>query len=107
MEASSRQRDISVKAGLWILFRVYLNHPAHFSAIFGGNPGGVDAERLDIVGLNLGSKTWRAIVSQRNVVHHELGLILGAARVKYSVPFIEPTGLRIDQFLQRAARNRA
>lgn len=97
---------MAMKTRLRILYGIDLDHAAHFPAVFGRNSGGVDAERLDLVGFNLRSKARRAIVGEGNAVHHELRLILGAAGMEHGVPFIEPARLRVNEVLQGASRNR-
>ena len=85
-----------MKAGLGILQGVDFDNAAHFAAVFSGNAGGVDAERLNVVGVNGGAEAGRAIVGERNTIDDKLGLVLGTARVEDGVAFVEPAGLGVD-----------
>ena len=56
-EAAARQYGFAVEALTGILAGDHLDDTAHFSSILGGNARGVDAHRLDVIGLDLRSKT--------------------------------------------------
>ena len=85
---------------------VDFHNSAHLSAVFGGNAGGVDGKRVDIISFDFGAGTGRTIVGERDSVNHELGLILGAAGMENGVAFVEPAGLGVDEIWKRAARER-
>jgi hypothetical protein len=78
---------------------VELDDTAHFSTILGGDTGGVDTHRLDVVCADVGTKAGRTIVSERNAVDDELGLVFLASRMEDGVAFVEPARLRIHQIL--------
>ena len=104
IKAAAGKHHLAVKTRLRILQRVDLDHASHFPAIFRGNAGGVDAHRLHVVRFNLRSEAGRAIIRQRDAIHHKLRLILRAARMQHGIAFVQPAGLRIHQILQRTAR---
>ena len=95
-----------MKAGLRVTESIDLDHATHFPAIFSGEPRGVDAHRIDIVGANLRPEAGGAIVRQRNAVNHELRLILRAARVQHGIAFVKPAWLSVHQVLHRTAGQR-
>ena len=92
-----------MEAGLRVLRGVDLDDAAHLAAVFGGDAGGVDAERLDVVGFDLGAEAGGAIVGEGDAVDDELGLIFRAAGMEDGVAFVEPAGLGVDEVLQGAA----
>ena len=55
------------------------------------------------VGFDFRPEAGRAIVCERNTVHHKLSLIFRSTRMQHRISFVEPARLRIHQVLQRAA----
>ena len=102
-EAAAGEHGFPVESGLRILECVDLDHPAHFSTVFGRNPGGVNAHRLNIVRFNFRTKARRTVVRQRNPIDHNLCLVFRTARMEHGIAFIKPAGLRIYQVLKGAA----
>ena len=104
VEAAAGKDHLAVKTLARVAHGVHFNHATHFPAVFGGEVRGVDAQRLDVVGLDLRTEAGRAVVRQWDAVNDNLSLILGAAGMQDRVTFVEPTRLRIDEVLQRATR---
>ena len=86
-----------------VLERVDLDYPTHLAPEFRGNPGGIDGQRIDVIGVDLRTKPRRAVVRERDSIKHKLGLIFRSSGMKHRVAFIRPAGLRIHQVLQRTA----
>ena len=104
VEAAARESTTSPwKPGCGLLKSVELDDAAHLAAVLGGEAGGVDAHRLEVVGFNLRAEAGRAIVGEGDAVDDELGLVLGAARMQDGVAFVEPAGLGVDEILQGTA----
>ena len=61
VEAANCQPEVAVQADLRVLNSVHLNHTAQLPAGFRRNPGGKNAERLDVVSLNLRPQTWKRL----------------------------------------------
>ena len=93
-----------MQACVGIALGIELHHPAHFSSVLRGKAGGVDAHRIQIIGPNLRTKAWGAIVSERNSVNDELRLIFRAAWMQHRIPFVEPSRLGVHEILHRSAR---
>src|SRR5579862_10020525 len=77
IEAAAREHHISVNPRLIVALRVKLDDPSHLPPVFGGNPSGVDGERIDIVSFDLGAKAGRPVIGERNAVNYKLSLIFG------------------------------
>ena len=107
VEAAAGEDDFSVKAGLCILDSVELDDAAHFAAVVGGNAGGIDGHRLDVVGFEFGTEAGGAIVGEGDAIDDELSLVLGATGMEDGVALVEPAGLGVDEVLQGAAGNGA
>ena len=86
--------------------RVHFHHAAHLAPILRRNARGINAHRFHIVRIDFRAEARRAVVRQRNAVHHKLCLIFRAARMQHRVAFIEPARLRIHQILHRSPRQR-
>ena len=106
VEASAGKNGLSVKPGLGVVECIDFNDPTHLPPVFRRNAGGVNGERVNIVGLDLGTKTGRTIVGKRDAIDDKLRLIFGTTRMQHRIAFIKPAGLRVDQVGQGAARQR-
>src|SRR5262249_5147918 len=106
IETATGEHKLSVQTRLPVFPCVHLDDRAHFPPIFGWNSGGVDADRLHIVGFDLRSEAWRSIVGQRNAIHNKLCLIFRITRMKDGVSLVQPARLRVHQILNRPTRYR-
>jgi len=95
-----------VQAGTRIFAGIDFDDASHFASVLSRNAGGVDGQRADVIGLNFGTGSRRAIVGQRHSIDHELGLIFGASGMQHRAAFINPSGLGADQVRKRAAGER-
>ena len=102
-KAPTRQHDLPVKALGRILQRIHFHDAAHLAAVFRGNSGGVNADRLHVIRFDLRTKTGRTVIGERNTVDHELCLVFGATRMQHGVAFVQPAGLRIHHILDGAS----
>ena len=62
VKAAAGKHCFAVETGLRILQCVNLDHAPHFPAIFGGETRGIDAQRIDTIGVNLRAEAGRAVV---------------------------------------------
>ena len=106
VEGSAGKNGLSVKPRLGVVERIDFNDPTHLPPVFGRNAGGVNGERVNVIGLDLGAKTGGTIVGKRDAVDDKLRLIFGTTRMQNRIAFIKPAGLRIDQVGQGAAGQR-
>ncbi len=104
--ASAGEDELPVQAGIGLPARIELDDPSHFSAVLGGIAGGVDADRVQVVGSDLRAEAWRAVVREGYAVDHELRLIFRATRMEDGVAFIEPSRLGVDEVLNGTAGQR-
>src|SRR5580704_9298775 len=95
-----------MQALIRIALGIEFHDSAHLSSVLRGKAGSVDAHRVQIVGSNLRTKAWRAIVSERNAINHELRLVFRPAWMQHRIPFVEPSRLGVDKILYRSARQR-
>ena len=62
VEAAAAEDDFAVEAVAEVVRGVGFDDAAHFAAVFGGEIGGEDAERADVVGFDFGAEAGGAIV---------------------------------------------
>ena len=101
--AAAAEDDFAVEAVAEVVRGVGFDDAAHFAAVFGGEVGGEDAERTDVVGFDFGAEAGGAIVLEGDAVDDDLGLVFGAAGVEDGVAFVDPAGLGVDEVLEGAA----
>ncbi len=89
-----------------ILERVDLHHAAELSAVFRRVVRGHDGDGVHFTCFHFRREGGRAIVGERNAIHHELSLIFGAARVQYAIGFEQPARFGIHQVNDRASGKR-
>ena len=88
VKAASGKHCLTVETRLWIFERIHFDHAPHLSAIFRRKAGRINTHRLHVVRFNLRSEARRAIVRQRNAIHHKLCLILRAARMQDGIALV-------------------
>ena len=105
-EASATRVELPVQPRRHILLRRNFNDAAQLAPVFGGDSGGVDGKRVDVVGFEFGAEAGRAVIGERDAVDDELGLIFGASGMKDGIAFVEPAGLGDDEIGERTAGER-
>ncbi len=105
-ETSAARVEPPVPSRLDIFFGDDFDDAAQFPPIFGRKTRRQHAQRLDIARIKRRCKRRRAILRQRQPVHHELHVVFRAARVKHAVGFIQPSRLFGHQVQQLAPRLR-
>src|SRR5205807_6500367 len=103
IETAAGENRLAVETGLGVAQSVDLDYASHLASVLGGDAGGVDGERVDVIGFELGAEAGGAVVGERDAVDDELSLILGAARMEHGIAFVEPSRLRVDEIGKGAA----
>ena len=103
VEAAAGKNRLAVEAGLGVAQSVDFDYAAQLAPVFGGDSGGVDGKRVDVVGFEFGAEAGRAVIGERDAVDDELGLIFLASGMKDGIAFVEPAGLGDDEIGERTA----